>query len=184
MLYCFFPLLVFGCASNTPPAKPENLCSIFEEKHSWYKAAKKSENKWGTPIQVMMSIMYQESSYRHDVRPPRPYFLFIPLPRKSSAYGYAQVQDSTWDMYLADVGGWFKDRDDFKDAIDFIGWYTNKTRKINGVSLWQADHQYLNYHDGWGGYKRGTYKDKQWLVNTARRVEERASRYGAQLRRC
>ena len=177
-------LLLSGCASKVPPAQPDNLCSIFREKPSWYRHAKKANKKWGTPIQIMMSIMYQESSYRHDVKPPRPYFLFIPLPRKSSAHGYAQAQDGTWQEYLDETGGWFKSRENFGDAIDFIGWYTNKTRRVNGVSLWRADLLYLNYHEGWGGYRRGSHKSKKWLLNTARRVQSRASNYGEQLRRC
>ncbi|MGI9276049.1 MAG: hypothetical protein ACR2PT_14565 [Endozoicomonas sp.] len=177
-------LLLSGCASKVPPAQPNNLCSIFREKPSWYRHAKKSNKKWGTPVQVMMSIMYQESSYRHNVKPPRPYFLFIPLPRKSSAHGYAQAQDGTWQEYLDETGGWLKSRENFDDAIDFIGWYTNKTRRVNGVSLWRADQLYLNYHEGWGGYRRGSYKNKAWLMNTAKRVQSRASNYGEQLRRC
>lgn len=177
-------LFLTGCASTAPPANPHNLCSIFKEKRSWHRQAKAASEKWGTPVQIMMAIMYQESSYRHDAQPSRPWFLFIPLPRNSSAYGYAQAQNGTWDMYLKETGGWFKDRDDFEDAVDFIGWYTNKTRRVNGVSLWRADLLYLNYHEGWGGYKRGTHKKKPWLMNTANKVKSRASNYGEQLRRC
>ena len=173
-----------GCATPTPPRQPHNLCKIFKEKPSWYRAAKKSNERWGTPIQVMMAIMYQESSYRHDVRPPRPWFLFIPLPRNSSAYGYAQAQDGTWDMYLREVNPWFASRDDFEDAIDFIGWYTHITREKNGVSLWHADKLYLNYHEGWGGYARGTHHRKKWLLGVANKVKWRAGEYGAQLRSC
>ncbi|MTI13780.1 transglycosylase SLT domain-containing protein [Sansalvadorimonas verongulae] len=173
-----------GCATPAPPRQPHNLCSIFKEKPSWYRAAKKANKRWGTPIQVMMAIMYQESSYRHDVRPPRPWFLFIPLPRNSSAYGYAQAQDGTWDMYLKEVNPWFASRDDFEDAIDFIGWYTHKTREKNGVSLWHADKLYLNYHEGWGGYARGTHHRKKWLLSVANKVKWRAGEYGEQLRRC
>ncbi|PJE80793.1 hypothetical protein CI610_00218 [invertebrate metagenome] len=177
-------LVLSGCASTTPPSRPQNLCNIFKEKPGWYKDAKKAEKRWGTPVQVMMAIMYQESSYRHNVRPPRPWFLFIPLPRKSSAYGYAQAQDFTWDEYVEEAGGWFPSRSNFGDAIDFIGWYTNKTRRVNGVSLWRADLLYLNYHEGMGGYRRGTHKNKAWLMQTARKVARRASGYGAQLRSC
>ena len=183
-LVVMISLLLTGCSSTAPPSDANNLCSIFKEKPSWYRAAKRSQKKWGTPVQIQMAIMFQESSFRHNVRPPRPYFLFIPLPRKSSAYGYAQAQDGTWQEYLDETGGWFKSRDNFADAIDFIGWYTNKTRRVNGVSLWRADQLYLNYHEGWGGYRRGTYKSKPWLMNTAQRVKSRASNYGEQLRRC
>ena len=177
-------LVLTGCASTKPPARPDNLCNIFREKRSWHRHAKAANKKWGTPVQVMMAIMYQESSFRHDVRPPRPYFLFIPLPRKSSAYGYAQAQDAVWGEYVKDAGNMFSSRSNFKDSIDFIGWYTNRSRKVNGTSLWAADHQYLNYHEGWNGYRRGSHKSKKWLLSTAKRVKGRASNYGEQLRRC
>lgn len=177
-------LLQAGCASTTPPSRVNNLCKIFKEKPSWHKAAKRANERWGTPIQVMMAIMHQESRFRHDARPPRPWFLFIPLPRRSSAYGYAQAQDSTWKMYTNEVDGWFQSREDFGDAIDFIGWYTHTSRKKNGVSLWHADKQYLNYHEGWTGYRKGTYKKKPWLVKVARKVKRRAREYGEQLRQC
>ncbi|WP_253705216.1 hypothetical protein [Endozoicomonas ascidiicola] len=173
-----------GCASTRPPAKPSNLCSIFKEKRGWYKDAKKANDRWGTPIQIMMAIMHQESSFRHDVRPPRPWFLFIPLPRNSSAYGYPQAQDPVWEEYLDEAGGFFSSREDFGDSIDFIGWYTHKSRKVNGTSLWAADHQYLNYHEGWYGYRKGSYKKKSWLLATASSVKRRASNYGEQLRKC
>ena len=177
-------LLLTGCASKAPPSYPENLCKIFKEKPTWHKAAKASRKRWGTPVQVMMAIMYQESSYRSDARPPQSYFLFLPMGRASTAYGYAQALDGTWDMYLDDAGGTFASRDDFEDAIDFIGWYTHKTRQKNKVSRWRADHLYLSYHEGWGGYTRGTYRKKKWLMNTSKRVNQRASEYGEQLRRC
>lgn len=173
-----------GCASKAPPEKPHNLCSIFKEKRGWYKDAKKANQRWGTPIQIMMAIMYQESSYRHDAQPPRPWFLFIPLPRNSSAYGYPQAQDGTWEQYVSEAGGFFPSREDFGDAIDFIGWYTHKSRKLNGTSLWAADQQYLNYHEGWNGYRKGSHKKKKWLLSTASTVKRRASNYGEQLRRC
>jgi len=80
-----------GCAT-TPPANVENICAIFDEKSSWYRAAKKSEKRWGTPVHVQLSIIRQESSFRFDARPPRTKLLgFIPWTRPSDAYGYAQA---------------------------------------------------------------------------------------------
>lgn len=179
-------MMVFlvGCASKAPPRSPHNLCAIFKEKPQWYEAAKASQKRWGTPVQVMMAMMYQESSYRHDARPPRDWFLFIPLGRPSTAYGYSQALDGTWDHYLDEAGDFMASREDFEDAIDFIGWYNSKSRLKNRTSLWRADHLYLNYHEGWTGYARGTHNKKKWLRNTAVRVHKRASEYGEQLRRC
>ncbi|RUO79038.1 hypothetical protein [Pseudidiomarina taiwanensis] len=177
-------LSLAGCAT-APPREPENLCEIFREKDDWYDAAADMREKWGVPIQVPMAIMYQESSFKHDAKPPKDYILWvIPWGRVSSAYGYSQAKTLTWEDYQRETGNSWASRDDFEDAIDFMGWFISKTHQVNGVSKWDAYAQYLNYHEGWGGYRRQTYRDKQWLMTTAGRVKERASRYGSQLRSC
>lgn len=178
--------LALGAAcATTPPANIEDLCAIFEEKGGWYKDARRSEKRWGTPVHVQMAIIRQESSFRFDARPPRTKLLgFIPWKRPSDAYGYAQVLDSTWHWYLDDTGQRFGQRDDFTDAIDFVGWYTNTTQETLGVSKWDPYNQYLAYHEGHGGWKRGSYRNKRWLTQTARQVERRAKEWGAQLKRC
>jgi len=76
------------------------------------------------------------------------------------------------------------DRDDFADAIDFMGWFTSKSQQLNGVSKWDAYNQYLNYHEGWGGFRRGTYLQKSWLPPVARKVDERSKRYAMQMHSC
>ena len=177
-------LLMTGCATD-PPKNVENICAIFEEKGGWYKAAKKSEDRWGTPVQVQMSIIRQESTFQFDARPPRGKLMgFIPWKRPSNAYGYAQALESTWEWYEDDTGRRFADRDDFDDAIDFVGWYTNMSNKSVGISKWDPYNQYLAYHEGATGWKRGTYKNKAWLKNVAGRVDRRAKEWGAQLKGC
>lgn len=176
-------LMLTGCAAS-PPRNPEDLCAIFEQHGDWYKAAKKSQEKWGVPVHVMMSTMYQESSFRHDAQPPMRYFLFIPYGRASDAYGYAQAKEDTWSDYQRESGNGWSSRSDFADAIDFMGWYMSKSNRINGVSKWDAYLQYLNYHEGWGGYRRGSYRQKQWLINTSHKVDNRAQRYASQYWQC
>ena len=177
-------LLVFGC-STAPPKNANNLCDIFREKDDWFDAAQDMEDKWGVPIHVPMSMMYQESSFREDARPPMEYFLgFIPTGRASSAYGYSQAKTLTWKDYIRESGNSGADRDDFEDAIDFMGWFISKTHKINGISKWDAYGQYLNYHEGWGGYKRKTYLKKAWLVKVSKKVKTRSLTYAKQLKGC
>ena len=177
-------LILAGCAS-APPASPENICHIFEEKEDWYHAAADARDKWGVPIHVPMAMMYQESSFKHDAIPPRDYLLgFIPWGRVSSAYGYSQAKTMTWEDYQRETGNGWASRSDFEDAIDFMGWFISKTYKINGVSKWDAYAQYLNYHEGWGGYQRKTYLQKPWLVRTSKTVKQRSLRYAAQLKTC
>ena len=71
--YCLFILSVFFIQSCTtrPPENPDNICLIFKEKRSWYKAVMRSEKRWKVPPYVLMSFVYQESSFQSDARPER-----------------------------------------------------------------------------------------------------------------
>lgn len=175
--------MLAGCATS-PPAQQNNLCEIFREKPDWYEDALAMEKEWGTPMQIAMAFVKQESSFRHDAKPPKDYLLgFIPWGRVSSAYGYAQAQDPAWDDFqdATDYGG---SRSDFDDALMFIGWYTSETQRTLGVSKWDTYHQYLAYHEGRGGFKRKTYQSKPALQRVARKVEQQANDYGWQLKQC
>jgi len=177
-------LLLAGCATS-PPQNVDNLCEIFREKDGWFDAMADAEKKYGAPIPIMMAIMRQESTFVEDARPPKRYVLgIIPWGRLSDAYGYAQVKEATWNWYLQRTDQSGKDRDDFDDAADFIGWYMTETRRQNGVALTDARNQYLAYHEGHGGFARGSYRAKAWLVNVSKRVERTSARYAAQLSSC
>ena len=65
-----------------------------------------------------------------------------------------------------------------------MAWFITKTHKINGVSKGDANAQYLNYHEGWGGYKRKSHHKKQWLIQVAKKVDTRSKRYSQQLKGC
>lgn len=172
-----------GC-STYQPAKTNNICEIFRGEIDWYSSARDANKRWGTPIWVMMAIIDQESRFVADAQPDRDWFLFIPLPRRSSAYGYAQAQDPAWEQYMKSTGNSGHDRDDFSDAINFVGWYTHTTQRKLGVSKWDAYNQYLAYHDGHGGFQRGTWKSKGWLKQVASKVKRKAASYNAQLKHC
>lgn len=177
-------LALTACAS-APPQNSSNVCSIFEDRRSWYKAARKSEQRWGVPIEVNMAFIYQESAFRGRAKPPRRKFLgFIPGPRPSDAFGYAQALDNTWNDYRVAAGNWGARRSKFKDAIDFVGWYNDMSNDINGIRKEDAYNLYLAYHEGNGGFRNGTYKGKTWLLDTASSVQENAARYGSQLQGC
>jgi len=173
-----------GCV-GAPPKDVENACRIFEEKPDWWEAARAAEKRWGTPASVQLAIIRQESSFQYDAEPPRDTVLGIPMWwRISSAYGYAQVKDETWDWYREKTGNGWADRDDFEDVSDFIGWYTDVSQRTLGVPKTDAYNQYLAYHEGQGGWTRKTYRDKPWLVRVARKVERYAGTYRTQLAAC
>ena len=179
-------VLLGACAtSKAPVGGYENVCEIFQANPKWYQAAKKSTAARGGNIQLPMSIIYQESSFKNDARPARERILgFIPGSRPSNAYGYAQALKGTWAEYEESVGSKRKRRDRFADAFDFVQWYIHKTHLRNKVSKWDYADQYLNYHEGQGGYSRGTHLQKKWLLDTAQRVDSRAKRYSKQLAGC
>jgi hypothetical protein len=172
-----------GCATYQP-AQTSDLCSIFRGDTDWYEAALDANKRWGTPVWVMMAIIDQESRFVSDAQPERDWFLFIPLPRRSSAYGYAQAQDQTWDKYIKETGNSGHDRDDFANAINFVGWYTNTTQRTLGISKWDAYNQYLVYYEGYDGYKNGSWKNQDWLKQVANKVKSKAAAYNTQLKRC
>ncbi|MFV2002404.1 MAG: lytic transglycosylase, partial [Paracoccaceae bacterium] len=104
--------------------------------------------------------------------------------RQSSAYGYSQALDATWEEYQRDTGNRRGRRDDFADSADFIGWYMAGSSERLGISRADASSQYLAYHEGRSGFARGTYRSKAWLTRIAREVDARADRYQQQLVSC
>ena len=181
-LVAMLSLALLGC-SSTPPSNPDDICSIFKQKRGWKKDARRAEKRWGSPVPVMMAIMRQESSFVDDAKPGRVKFLGLPLWRKSSSYGYSQAKADTWRWYERSVGR-NGDRDDFDDAIDFIGWYNYQSHRANGIARTDAYSLYLAYHEGHGGYRSGTYKKKKWLTGVAVRVRDQSARYAAQYKKC
>ncbi|SMF94209.1 hypothetical protein SAMN02949497_1518 [Methylomagnum ishizawai] len=180
----FIAAVLAACAAN-PPRNPADLCAIFREKTDWYAGAKQAQRRWGVPIPVQLAIINRESSFVEDARPPRyRLFGFIPLWHLSSAYGYGQVKDDTWDWYQARTHNDDADRDEFADVVDFIGWYVHQSHTQLGIAKHDAYRQYLAYHEGQGGYKRGTHANKVWLLKVARKVAADAGRYQRQLAGC
>lgn len=177
-------LLLAGCVSS-PPSQVSNICQIFDEQRGWYRAAKRAEDRWGIGVPVLMAFSFQESGYQARAKPPRRRLLgFIPWFRPSSAYGYAQALDSTWQEYQRDTGRGGARRNDFGDAMDFIGWYNRNSADRLGLPRNDAYSLYLAYHEGAGGFRRGTWRGKTWLQQAARRVHRRAHNYQTQLQGC
>ena len=177
-------VLLFQSCATTPPPGGDDLCAIFYQEGEWYRAARRSFGRWGVPESVQMAFVHQESRLRADARPGwRRVRWILPVGRRSSAYGYGQVKDGTWGDYIRATGHRGADRDDFADVADFIGWYGDLIHRRTGVEKRDAYNLYLAYHEGHGGYNRGTYRNKQWLIDVARKVERVANTYGRQLAR-
>jgi len=181
ILICF--CFLNACAS-TPPESPDNICQIFKEKRSWYKAAIQAEKRWKIPPYVLMSFVFQESSYKANAKPEREKLLgFIPWFRPSSAKGYSQALTKTWDDYMDETGNSRAKRNNFRDSTDFIGWYASKGY-YQGFEKNDARSLYLAYHEGYGGFEKRTYRKKQWLIAVSDRVQARSSMYQQQYWGC
>ncbi|MCP3430036.1 hypothetical protein NLF92_13935, partial [Alteromonas sp. LMIT007] len=73
--------------------------------------------------------IYQESKFVADARTPFKYVLgVIPMGRQSSAYGYSQALDATWDEYRRAENRRTAKRDRIRDASDFMGWYMTQSK--------------------------------------------------------
>ena len=190
-LWAAAALALAACSSGpsgpyAPPRNQADACAILDHAQEWGPALRRAEQRWGAPPEIVLAIIWRESSFRHDARPPKKYAAFglIPTGHVSSAYGYPQALDGTWDWYRNETGARRAQRDDFDAAADFVGWYLTKTESMNGLPKRDAYHQYLAYHEGHTGFRRGNWRQKGWLMNAASQVARQAETYGAQLRTC
>ncbi|MEM1386548.1 MAG: lytic transglycosylase [Pseudomonadota bacterium] len=182
-------LLVASCGGGAsdvrPPRNLDNACAMLRERPDFRKAFERTERRWGVPVAVQMSTIYHESKFVGDARTPLRFTLgVIPMGRLSSAFGYSQALDGTWDEYLAEQKKRGARRDNIDDATDFMGWYMTNTESRLGIPKTDAFNQYLAYHEGHTGYARGSYRRKAWLVDYAESVADRAVLYDTQLRGC
>ena len=174
-----------GGGNFSAPHHLDDACSVIRQRPQYLAAMKATQRKWGLPISVQMAVLYQESKFIGNARTPHQYALgVIPLGRQSSAYGYAQALDSTWDDYRHEEHRMSARRDNIRDATDFMGWYIDGSTQRLGLSKADAENQYLAYHEGRAGFSAQSYKAKGWLIDVASRVGARAAMYRTQLATC
>ncbi len=180
-------VLLTACGGKefSAPRDLDNACAIVDERPTYHRAMLKAEREWGVPVAVQMATIHQESKFIGNARTPHRYALgIIPMGRQSSAFGYAQALDGTWEDYKRATGNRSAQRDDIYDATDFMGWYMTQTNARHGVPLTDARNLYLAYHEGQTGYARASYRQKPWLMNVSENVASRANLYHAQLISC
>jgi len=181
LLFLFIFFLISACSSI--PKNTADVCAIFSERYLWYKHTKKVEKKWGTPIYIQLAIIKMESDFDWLAKPARQkIFKIIPFKRPSSSLGYSQAVKGTWEQYKKETNNKLATRVRFKDSVNFIGWYTNKTEKLLKISKKDAFRQYIAYHEGWGNYKN--YKKNQKIILLAKKVQQQADKYRLQLKKC
>ena len=184
ILFSIIFIFVVAC-TRIETTETVDSCLLFKQKKNWYKATKKSYDKWNTPISLQLAIINQESSFQQFAKPKRKRLLgFIPGSRPSTAFGYAQVTNPTWNWYKSRTGNLNASRANFKDVTDFIGWYVEQSNKMLGINKYDFFNQYLAYHEGHSGWNKKTFKNKEWLKKAAKKVELNANKYNKQLKLC
>ena len=175
-----------GGGSNGPaPRNLDDACVILDQRPEFRRAFRASERRWGVPMHVQMATIYQESKFDGTARTPFRYALgVIPMGRQSSAYGYSQALDGTWNEYREANNRFSARRSDIHDSADFIGWYMSESSQRLGLSQSDARNHYLAYHEGRTGFSRASYNGKPWLLRVAGEVESRSQTYRSQLGRC
>lgn len=185
LLAAFLVLASCGGREFSAPRNLDDACALASERPAYFNAMRRTESRWNVPVPVQMAMIHAESRFIGDARTPHQYTLgVIPMGRQSSAFGYSQALDGTWDEYVAATRSHRARRDNIEDATDFIGWYAGEARTRNGIQPTDARNLYLAYHEGNAGYARQSYRAKPWLMALADRVAERAVMYDAQLRAC
>ncbi len=180
-------LFVSACGAryDDPPRNLDDACSIVSQRPNYLKDMQRTERRWDVPVAVQMATIYQESKFDSDAKTPFRYALgIIPMGRQSTAFGYSQALDATWEEYQRASGNRRAKRDSFRDATDFMGWYMHETWEALGIPKNDTRNQYLAYHEGRNGYRRGSYNNKSWLLRVSSEVADRAAMYDTQLRGC
>ena len=183
--FIYFVIFFFLSSCSSVPKYPANACKIFGEKYLWYKHAKKSSEVYHVQIHIILAFVNKESGFNRFAKPPRKkLFKIIPYKRESSSLGYSQSIKKSWKAFKTETNSPLALRTRFKDSVNFIGWYINKTNKINKIPLNDAYRQYLNYYLGWGAYAKQAYRTNKKAIIYAKNVERQSNIYKGQLNKC
>lgn len=177
-------LLLSGCAKVEPRDYDKRICHVVSSNWGWSSAIHKTSKRYGISPGLILSVIYHESTFQKDARPPREMLYGVIPWRTSSAYGYGQIKKETWDWYLQSNPGLFQSRTHFSDTVNFIGWYYQLFQKKAKDRTYLARDFYFAYHEGLGGYERGSYEGKESLIKKANAVALRAEVYDQALKDC
>ena len=174
-----------GSSNHVAPRNLNDACSIIDQRPNYLTAMKRTERRLGRAGRgadghdLPGKQIHRQRPHPAPVRAWRD-----PHGPPKLGLWIRQALDGTWDEYKQEQGGWGRRRDDIADATDFMGWYFAKSQRDLGISVADARNQYLAYHEGRTGYRRGSHRNKSWLLRVSSEVEGRAIMYDTQLRSC
>ena len=177
-------LLVWS-ASLEPSLPAGDICEIFERRPAWYRDTARVAEQYGVGQALQMAVVRHEAGFQARARPPRRRIWgFIPGPRPSTAFGYSQALDGTWQRFQHETRRPRARRDRFSDAVELIGWYYAETFDRLGPKARDPYHFYLAYNQGVGGYVKAVERPDSPAARYARRVAATASRFETRLEGC
>lgn len=183
----FYLVVIIALSACSPEkvTRTDDVCDIYNKNYDWYRSAIRAQNKYNINASTIMSVMAQESNFKHNARPQKRYaFYVLPWGYETTAQGYAQVINGAWDDYKKANSKWFPSRNNFNDASDFIGWYLKKASRELNINKNDNYHLYLAYHQGIKGYRRHEEKHNKQLDLIAKRVNQQALRYDKEFKHC
>lgn len=148
--WCFFLSIALAYASCSA-----DMCAYYARYPKRYKVQKQYEGASGLSMIDVHTLLELESSVTPYAVPwkKQKRFGLTVLKAQSSAYGYAQVLNATWQDYEQSYPGFWLYRSNFYDSIHFAHWYRNAFHSsLKASTLYEF---YLLYHDGPGRYQRG-----------------------------
>ena len=181
--------LLSGCAKEySYQDYTDDICKVVNGHFGWRSSLKKTQQYYAISPGLVLSVIFHESSFNANARPPATKVMgFIPW-QSATAFGYAQIKNETWAWYKSHNPGYFQSRTQFSDATQFIGWYHQvflARLKKEGYRHPVSDADfYISYHEGIGGFLHQDWQKKDWLVKKAERVDQLAQRYNQQLKHC
>lgn len=180
-------LVLSACA--TAPRQINNVCAVFNQRNGWFdkwgQAARRVSAKYSVSVPILMATIRRESGFDAYARPRHKYLLgLIPWGYVSTATGFSQALDGTWDQYRRETGNLMARRSSFADAIDFVGWYHAKSAALLNIPPDDTYNLYLAYALGWRAYQDGAWRNNSPLQRYASGTAQMAADYAVQLREC
>ena len=182
-LYIAATLCLCGCHMPIRKAPMRNACDFL---YANPRVNQYVRHYAPTPGKQALTLAFikHESGFQAKARPVKKWLIrgWIPWTYHSSARGYAQITDATWQDFSQAQNG-LVSRYALVDHIHFINWYFYKHERhlSNPGNFYEA---YFLYHDGPAGYYQKKYRRSHRLHRFTQRVAADAQRYQHQLANC
>lgn len=150
-------------ADIRPAPSISKTCDLLRHETSLRIALQDARARWKMPPAVGLALL----------EPP----LRVGDKEQVLPYGNA------WDEYRMATQNWSASSRDIHDALDFLGWTSDRNRRLLKLDWNQVEGLYLAYRLGPGAYTKGVYKGI-WIEKEAQDVAKREVAYAGELKNC